>query len=146
MCSFFLSKYMTWGSLSACTTQSRCWSQSSSEQPSYLALRVRVTLRMTGTVSVESDSEAANRYTRQCKLWNHIKQELGMSRAFSEYAFIPLGKHLGQPNKLSSFRVLIWKTCSGNGFRVKSWANLPPSLLLHSLRQIRMMHTFYLRA
>lgn len=58
------------------------------------------------------------------------KQEVRVSRAFSEYAFIPLGKHLQQPHKLSSSRVLIWKTCSGNGFRVKSWANPPPSLLL----------------
>lgn len=31
---------------------------------------------MTGMISVESDSEAVNRYTRQCKLWNHISKSL----------------------------------------------------------------------
>lgn len=41
-----------------------------------------------------------------------------------------LGKHLRQPHRLCSSRVLIWKTCSGNGFRIKSWANPLPSSLL----------------
>lgn len=53
-----------------------------------LVLRVRVTLRMTRTVSVESDSEAVNRYTRQCKLWNHINRSLechGLSQNMHSY-------------------------------------------------------------
>lgn len=66
-------------------SQSRCWSQSSSEQPPHswgswpqpcLALRVLAILRMT----VESDSEAVNRYMRQCKLWNHTSKSLECNR------------------------------------------------------------------
>lgn len=42
--------------------------------PALPALRMPAILRMTGTV--ESDSEAVNRYMRQCKLRNHISKSL----------------------------------------------------------------------
>lgn len=86
MCCSLLSPYMTWVSVSVyCPLK---------VTPALPSSQVFIRLRVAGTMSVQSDTEAVNSHMRQCKLRNHISRSLESDR-LSRICIHTTEHHLG---------------------------------------------------